>query len=664
MPLTEHIAQKLELLPDSPGCYIMKDENQEILYVGKAKVLKNRVRSYFHGVHDNKTTKLVSNIQDFEFIKTSTEKEALLLEINLIKKHRPPFNIMFMDDKMYPYIEVTKEPVFSVRIARKVKNRKNDYFGPYPVSTYAYDMVKLINRLFPIRKCRTMQKQACLYYHMHQCQGYCVKEIPAEETAEMRNRIIRFLKGNTKEVVDELRGQMEKASEELNFEKATELRNEIRSVEYIIEKQTIDFSTRENFDVFGWYEANGYISFQGFFIREGKLLERNMSINPIYEDSMDAFVSYIIQFYESNTVPPVIYVPEGTPAEILEQALNTKVRVAQRGEKKKLTDLVLKNAREAHEQKFKLVYKKDRELELANLHLSRIFNKPVHTVELFDNSHISGAYNVSGLVVFKDGKPDKRQYRHYQLAEYRGDTESMKEVVYRRYFRLLKEDKPMPDLLLVDGGIQQIHAAREILDELQLNVTLAGLVKDDKHNTRGLLLEDGTEEPLDKKDPLFFLLTRMQDEVHRFAITYHKKLRSKGMTKSVLDDIPGIGPGRRKKIRSKYPSLKKMREASLEDFEELLPKASAQLLYLRLHEKDTAQTGKPAAKPADSQDDLNPIQNAQEAVPELPEPDQEENLFPETESDFLNEEPEGETGEEDGEESNLRFDPVTGELIE
>ncbi len=298
------------------------------------------------------------------------------------------------------------------------------------------------------------------------------------------------------------------------------------------------------------------------------------------------------------------------------------------------------------------------------MHLSRIFNKPVHTVELFDNSHISGAYNVSGLVVFKDGKPDKRQYRHYQLAEYRGDTESMKEVVYRRYFRLLKEDKPMPDLLLVDGGIQQIHAAREILDELQLNVTLAGLVKDDKHNTRGLLLEDGTEEPLDKKDPLFFLLTRMQDEVHRFAITYHKKLRSKGMTKSVLDDIPGIGPGRRKKIRSKYPSLKKMREASLEDFEELLPKAPAQLLYLRLHEKDTAQTGKPAAKPADSQDDLNPIQNAQEAVPELPEPDQEENLFPETESDFLNEEPEGETGEEDGEESNLRFDPVTGELIE
>lgn len=587
MPLTEHIASKLELLPDSPGCYIMKDENQEILYVGKAKVLKNRVRSYFHGVHDNKTTKLVSHIQDFEFIKTSTEKEALLLEINLIKKHRPPFNIMFMDDKMYPYIEVTKDPVFSVRIARKVTNRKNDCFGPYPVSTYAYDMVKLINRLFPIRKCRTLPKQACLYYHMHQCLGYCIREIDPKEITETRNRIIRFLKGNTSEIVDELKSQMMKASEDLNFEKATELRDEIRSIEYIMEKQTIDFSSRENFDVFGWYEDKGYISFQGFFVREGKLLERNMSITPIYEDAGEAFVSYILQYYQNNTLPPVVYVPQGTPTEILQEALNTRVQIAKRGEKKKLTDLVSKNAREAHEQKFKLVYKKDRELELANIHLSRIFNKTVHTVELFDNSHISGAYNVSGLVVFRDGKPDKRQYRHYQLSEYRGDTESMKEVVYRRFFRLLKEDKPMPDLLLVDGGIQQIHAARQILDELELNVSLAGLVKDDKHTTRALLLENGAEEPLGKEDPLFFLLTRMQDEVHRFAISYHQKLRAKGMTKSVLDDIPGIGPGRKKKIRSRFPSLKKMKAASLEDFEELLPSAPARLLYQRLHENDS-----------------------------------------------------------------------------
>lgn len=649
MPLTEHIASKLELLPDSPGCYIMKDENQEILYVGKAKVLKNRVRSYFHGVHDNKTTKLVSHIQDFEFIKTSTEKEALLLEINLIKKHRPPFNIMFMDDKMYPYIEVTKDPVFSVRIARKVTNRKNDYFGPYPVSTYAYDMVKLINRLFPIRKCRTLPKQACLYYHMHQCLGYCIREIDPKEIAETRNRIIRFLKGNTSEIVDELKSQMMKASEDLNFEKATELRDEIRSIEYIMEKQTIDFSSRENFDVFGWYEDKGYISFQGFFVREGKLLERNMSITPIYEDAGEAFVSYILQYYQNNTLPPVVYVPQGTPTEILQEALNTRVQIAKRGEKKKLTDLVSKNAREAHEQKFKLVYKKDRELELANIHLSRIFNKTVHTVELFDNSHISGAYNVSGLVVFRDGKPDKRQYRHYQLSEYRGDTESMKEVVYRRFFRLLKEDKPMPDLLLVDGGIQQIHAARQILDELELNVSLAGLVKDDKHTTRALLLENGAEEPLGKEDPLFFLLTRMQDEVHRFAISYHQKLRAKGMTKSVLDDIPGIGPGRKKKIRSRFPSLKKMKAASLEDFEELLPSAPARLLYQRLHENDSQDRAREHSQNIEKS-------AGRQSVPYHSVQDQEPSE--------LTEKTAQKTGDHNGLNEGPIFDELTGELIE
>ncbi len=675
MPLTDHIAQKLELLPDSPGCYIMKDENQEILYVGKAKVLKNRVRSYFHGVHDNKTTKLVSNIQDFEFIKTSTEKEALLLEINLIKKHRPPFNIMFMDDKMYPYIEVTKEPVFQVRIARKVTNRKNDYYGPYPVSTYAYDMVKLINRLFPIRKCRSMPKQACLYYHMHQCQGYCVKEVDPEETAKLRNKITRFLKGNTKEILDELQEQMMAASEALNFEKAGELRDEIKSINYIIEKQTIDFSSKENFDVFGWYETNGYISFQGFFIREGKLLERNMSITPIYEDAQEAFISYILQFYQTNMVPSVIYVPKGTNAEILQDALNVKVQIAKRGEKKKLTDLVTKNAREAHEQKFKLVYKKDRELEMATMHLGRIFGKQIHTVELFDNSHISGAYNVSGLVVFKNGKPDKRQYRKYQLGEYKGDTESMKEVVYRRYFRLLKEDKPMPDLLLVDGGIQQIHAARQILNDLDLNVTLAGLVKDDKHNTRGLLLENGVEEPLDKEDPLFFLLTRMQDEVHRFAITYHKQLRSRGMTKSVLDDIPGIGPGRKKKIRSQYPSMKKMKEATVEDFESLLPKATAALLYQRLHEKD----GKDSKKLNKTDESKINIQKANEEN-KVSEDGNElssindnisDNLMNDAdeaiESDVLDEEGQNFHKESDSESDSWddgRFDPITGELIE
>lgn len=591
MPLTEHIARKLELLPDKPGCYIMKDENGEVLYVGKAKVLKNRVRSYFHGVHNNKTTRLVARIQDFELIQTATEKEALLLEINLIKKHRPPFNIMFMDDKMYPYIEVTKGPDFQVRITRRIVSRKNDYFGPYPVSGYAYDMVRLINRLFPIRKCRSLPKTTCLYYHMHQCEGFCIGAADEKKALENREKVIRFLKGYTDEVRQTLQTKMEEASAQLRFERAAEILEEIRSIDYIQEKQTIDFSLKDSFDVFGWYEDKGYISFQGFFVREGKLLERNMSVSPIYEDASEAFVAYIVQYYQTNKVPKQIYVPPGTPVEMLEQTLDAKIVVPQRGERRKLTDLVCANARAAHEQKFELVYRKDRELDAATRHLSRIFSHPVHTVEMFDNSHISGAYNVSGLVSFRDGKPDKSGYRKFQLDGYVSDTDSMKEVVRRRYARVAREGKPLPDLLIVDGGAGQIHAAMEIRDELGLPLTIAGLVKDEKHSTRALMNEALEEIPLDKTDPLFFMLTRMQDEAHRFAITYHRQLRAKGMTRSILDDIPGIGPARRKTLRSKWPSLKKMRQASIEDFETVVPEASARLLWQRLHEQDGDRDG-------------------------------------------------------------------------
>lgn len=646
MAVSEHLTHKLALLPATPGCYIMKDENGEILYVGKAKVLKNRVRSYFHGVHNNKTTRLVARIRDFEFIQTSTEKEALLLEINLIKKHRPPFNIMFMDDKMYPYIEVTKGPQFTVRITRKVMSRKNDYFGPYPVSTYAYDMVRLINRLFPIRKCRTLPKQPCLYYHMHQCLGFCFQDVPEKEALEIRSKIIRFLKGYTQEVKDELTERMHKASEELQFERAQEILEEIRSIDYIQEKQTIDFSRSESFDVFGWYEDKGYISFQGFFVREGKLLARNMAVEPIYEDSIEAFTSYILQYYQTNVVPKIIYVPEGTPTEMLEEALQTRVHIPKRSEKKKLVDLVSQNAREAHEQKFQMVYKKDRELETAMMKLSRLLKKEIHTVEIFDNSHISGAYNVSALVVFKDGKPDKNQYRKYQLGEYRSDTDSMKEVVYRRYFRLLKEQKPMPDLLIVDGGAGQIHAAMEIRDLLQLPLTICGLVKDDKHSTRALMNENLEEIPLDKESALFFLLTRMQDEVHRCAISYHRQLRSKGMTKSVLDDIPGIGPSRKKTIQSKYPSMKKMKQAALEDFEQILPAKTAALLYARLHEQE--QTS-----PEDSASSDSEFMDREASMEDITDTDDEEDL-----SEALIELDEGAQGKTEGpnekSKSNLR----------
>lgn len=583
MAISKHLQDKLALLPDQPGCYIMKDEQGHILYVGKAKVLKNRVRSYFHGQHDHKTTRLVQHIYDFEFIVTDSEKESLLLEINLIKKHRPPYNILLMDDSSYPYIVMTHDDYFAVRLTRDVRNKKNEYFGPYPSAQSALEMVRVINRLIPIRKCRTIPKQPCLYYHMHQCVGPCIHDIDKEEYQQYRKQVRKILKGDVASILDDLNRQMEEASENLQFEKAQDILESIQAIEHVQEKQKIDFKDRKNRDVFGYYEENGYISFQGFILREGKLLERTFSVNPIYEDTMDAFVSFILQYYQNNIVPREILVPQGTPIEELEEALDTHVLIPQRGQKKTLVDLVTKNAQTAHEQKFELALRKNRELQMANQKLEQIFQAPIHTIELFDNSHISGSFNVSGLVVYVDGKPDKSQYRHYQLDEYRSDLDSMKEVVYRRYFRLLKEQRPMPDLLLVDGGAQQIQAAKEIKEMLHLDLRIAGLVKDDKHSTRALMNESLEEIELDKESSLFFLLTRMQDEVHRFAISYHRKLRGKAMTKSVLDTVKGIGPERKKKLLNHFKSMKKMKEATVEELAEIVPEETARLLYQRLH---------------------------------------------------------------------------------
>lgn len=581
--LTQNLQNKLDLLPDSPGCYIMKDENEQILYVGKAKILKNRVRSYFHGTHNEKTTRLVSHIRDFEFIVTNSEKESLLLEINLIKKYRPPFNIMLMDDSSYPYIVLSNDPFFTVRVMRNVKNKKLEAYGPYPSSSAANEMVRLINQYWPIRKCKNLPKQACLYYHMHQCAAPCIHEVDSDQMNQYRKEIRQFLKGDAQFLLKRLENEMLKASENLQFEKAQEYKEMMESIHHVISKQTIDFKDRKDRDVFAYYEDKGYISLQGFFIRDGKLLGRNFTVTPIYENTEDAFISFILQYYQKNVVPKEILLPQGISIDYLAETLETKVYVPQRGDKKKLVDLAIKNAKTAHEQKFALVYKKDQSLRLANQELERIFQAPIHTIEIFDNSHISGSYNVSGLVVFKDGKPDKSAYRHYKLDTYRSDIDSMKEVIYRRYFRLLKEGRSFPDLLIVDGGAQQISAALEIREQLDLNLRIVGLVKDDKHNTRALMNDVFEEIPLNKESALFFLLTRMQDEVHRFAISYHRKLRNKGMTKSILDDIAGVGRQRKKKIMNHFKTMKALREASLEEIEQIVSKQVASNIYQQLH---------------------------------------------------------------------------------
>ena len=577
------IEDKLAILPALPGCYLMKNKEGDIIYVGKAKKLKNRVRQYFVGAHDFKTTRLVSNIDDFEYIVCGSEKEALLLEINLIKKHTPPYNIMFIDDKSYPYLKLSKEKAPILRVVRNTKDKKAEYFGPFPDSSAAWETMKLLNQLYPLRKCKRLPKKECLYYHMGQCLAPCVKDIDESVYTQMALGIRKFLNGDVKEIVSNLYAEMQKASEEMQFEKAKEKLDLIHSIEHVTAKQQIDFKDRKDRDVFGYYVDKGYISIQGFFLRGGKMLERTLSITPLYEDAMDAFVSFILQYYEANPLPSEILIPKEYDITHLQEILNAKIIQPLRGDKLKLVEMVLVNAKNAHQQKFELVERKDHRKEEAMKQLSALLKKEIHRIELFDNSHISGAFNVSGMVVFVDGEPSKKDYRTYRLKEYVSDLDSMKEVVYRRYFRLLKERGRFPDLLIVDGGYLQIEAAKEILDALDVDITLCGLVKDDNHHTANLMDRNGNILPVERESSLFFLLTQMQDEVHRFAISFHRKLRGKAMTKSILDEVEGIGEVRKKEIWKQFKSLKRLKEASVEEIAEVIPLKVAEDLYQILH---------------------------------------------------------------------------------
>lgn len=580
------IEDKLKILPAMPGCYLMKNKDGDIIYVGKAKKLKQRVRQYFVGAHDFKTTRLVSNIDDFEYIVTSSEKEALLLEINLIKKHTPPYNIMFMDDKSYPYLKLTKENAPVLKVVRNTKDRKAYYFGPFPDSGAAWETAKLLNRIYPLRKCRRMPKKECLYYHMGQCLAPCIRDIDERVYADMVSGIQKFMRGDVREMLDTLHREMEQASEELLFEKAQEKLSLIHAIEHVTAKQQIDFKDRKDRDVFGYYVDKGYISIQGFFLRGGKLLERTLSIEPLYENEADAFVSFILQYYANNPLPQEILIPKEYDITHLEEIMDTKILQPLRGDKLKLVDMVLANAKNAHEQKFELVERKESRRYEGMEQLCNLLQKEIHRIELFDNSHISGTHNVSGMVVYRDGEPSKKDYRTFRLGEYISDLDSMKEVIYRRYFRLLKEGARFPDLLIVDGGYLQIEAAREIIEALDIPLTICGLVKDDNHRTSNLMDVNGNILPVKRDSSLFFLLTQMQDEVHRFAISYHRKLRGKAMTKSILDEVEGIGEVRKKEIWKHFKSLKRLKEATIEEIRQVVPEKVAQNIYNILHNTD------------------------------------------------------------------------------
>ena len=598
--MNERIKNKLALLPDQPGCYLMKDKNGTIIYVGKAKILKNRVRSYFRGSHDTKTERLVSEIDDFEYIVTESNIEALLLEINLIHKNNPKYNIMLKDDKTYPFIKITNEKYPRLMITRKVLKDKALYFGPYPDVNAANETKKLLDRLFPLRKCNPSQKTPCLYYHLGQCLCPYAFDVDPQVYKDMVEEIKGFLSGGHTEIQDRLQEKMAYAAAHMEFEKAAEFRDQIKAIETVMTRQKMTNVDLIDRDVFGYAVDKGWMCVQVFFVRQGKLIERDVSIFPFYDDASEAFLTLIGQFYQEKEhfVPKEVLIPDDIDKESVEALLATKVLQPQRGEKKKLVKLASKNAAVALNEKFDLIVRKQERIIGAVEKLGNAMNIPAPIrIEAFDNSNIMGTNPVSAMVVFIDGRPAKNEYRKYKIKTVQGpdDYASMREVIYRRYSRVLKEGLPFPDLILIDGGKGQVDVAKDVLaNQLGVDIPVAGLAKNDKHKTSELLFGPNLEVvPLERNSQEFFLLQRIQDEVHRFAITFHRQLRSKNSFASKLDNIEGLGPKRKKNLLKEFKSLKNITAASVEELRKAgLPETVAKNVYRHLHQETTSEIEK------------------------------------------------------------------------
>lgn len=590
----QHIRQKLSVLPMEPGCYLMKDRQDQVIYVGKAKKLRNRVRSYFTGAHDTKTTRLVREIVDFEYIVTSSETESLLLELNLIKKYQPRYNVLLKDDKSYPFIKITKERHPKLIVTRTVRKGSGKYFGPYPNAYSAHETKKLLDRIYPFRKCDKMPDRLCLYYHIGQCLGPCVYPVDQSEYERMTREITEFLNGEDKTILRNLEEKMQKASENLEFEQAKEYRDLIQHIHNLTKKQKIMSADQTVRDVFGYSVNKGWMCIQVFFIRQGNLIEREATMFPLQQTPEEEFYTFIGQFYQLNQhfLPREVHVPSNLDTTMIGSVVDTKIVSPQRGQKKQLVDMANKNAHIALDNKFELIARDESRTVKAIEQLGDAMGiqTPIR-IEAFDNSNIQGVDPVSAMVSFVDGKPDKKGYRKYKIKSVEGpdDYKSMQEAVRRRYTRVLNEGLPLPDLIIVDGGKGHMSSVASVLEnELGLDIPIAGLAKNDKHQTSELLYGETAQViPLKKNSQAFYLLQRIQDEVHRFAITFHRQTRQKTGMQSVLDQVEGIGPKRKTKLLRTFGSIRKMREASVNQLQEAgLPKNTAILLYETLNEQN------------------------------------------------------------------------------
>lgn len=581
--------EKLALVPTKPGSYQMKNKDGIIIYVGKAKNLKNRLKSYFTGTVTGKTKMLVEDIDDFEYIVTSSELESLILEITLIKKYDPKYNIMLTDDKTYPYIELTKEKYPRLRVVRNVKRRRNlNYlYGPYPNVTAARKTVNMLNRLYPLRKCEHLKRELCLYYHIHECLGYCVKEADPKVISEMSKEIVAFLKGDSRFIREKINKEMLEASEAMNYEKALELKTMLEDIDITLRRQKIDLNNNYNFDLVNYYVDKNYLSIQVFFIRNGLLVGRNKDIISSDLDIYEQVVEYIIKFYEKHTVlPHELLVPEDIDGKLLEEYLKVKVTSPKKGKLKKLLDLAKDNAKEVLEAEEEMLKKND-DLRLAAIEELKelLGTDKVSRMEAFDNSHLFGTFYVGGMVVYEDFLPLKDEYRKYKISsEVKDDLGAMKEVIYRRYYKVLMENLTPPDVIVMDGGFNQVKIAVDIIRSLGLNIRVIGLVKNDKHKTSSIIDEEGRVLNVKSDSNLFLFFSKIQEEVHRFAITYHRNIKAKGALSSLLDMVPGIGEVRKKELLKRFGSLKKMKEASLAELSEVVSADVASILFDYLKE--------------------------------------------------------------------------------
>ena len=594
------IKSKLELLPTSPGCYIHKDKNGTIIYVGKAKNLRNRVRSYFRGSHDTKTEALVSEIVDFEFIVTESNIEALLLEINLIKENKPKYNIMLKDDKSYPFIKITNECYPRLIITRQVKKDGGLYFGPYPDVGAANEIKRLLDRIFPFRKCTNPPSKVCFYYHLGQCMAHTVCHKDEAYFKGMAQEVSDFLKGQDDKIIDELKLKMNTAAQNMEFERAAEYRDLIQAIGTLRTKQRVMAKDLQNRDVFGYYVDKGWMCVQVFFVRQGKLIERDVNLFPYYNDPDDDFLTYVGQFYQekSHLIPNEILIPQDIDEEAVKALVDTKVLKPQRGEKKQLVNLAIKNARVSLEQKFNLLEKSMEKTQGAIENLGKLLQIPTPVrIESFDNSNIMGTSPVSAMVVFVNGKPSKKDYRKYKIKTVVGpdDYASMREVIRRRYSRVMRDGLTPPDLIVIDGGQGQVNIAKQVIqEELGLDIPIAGLQKNDKHQTHELLFGDPLQViELSRTSQEFFLLQRIQDEVHRFAITFHRQLRSKNSFSSQLDGIEGLGPKRKQLLMKHFKSLTKIKEATVDEIVTVgVPRSVAKAVQEKLNSSEKQESQK------------------------------------------------------------------------